>query len=74
MAANPAQITGLDREGLGAIEVGAPADFAVVTLGCENTVTREVLAGKSTNTPFAGRTFAAKVDATFVGGKQTFGN
>jgi len=74
MAANPAKITGLDKDGLGAIEVGAPADFAVVTLGCENTVTREVLAGKSTNTPFAGRTFAAKVDATFVGGKQTFGN
>lgn len=72
MAVNPAKITRLDEKGLGNLEVGSPADFALITLGCENTVTRESLRGKSTNTPFAGMTFAAKVEATYVGGRRTF--
>ncbi len=72
MSANPAAVTGLDKKGLGRLEAGCPADFALVTLGCEHTVTRESLAGKSTNTPFAGMTFGARVDATYVGGRCVF--
>lgn len=72
MSVNPARITGLDKLGLGSIDIGSAADFALVTLGCENTVTKESLRGKSTNTPFVGMTFGARVDATYVGGKCVF--
>lgn len=72
MAENPAKITGLDDSGLGSLEVGAPADFAIVTLGKENTVTKASLAGKSTNTPFVGMTFEAKVNATYLAGKKVY--
>ncbi len=72
MSKNPAHITGLDKAGLGGLEVGAPADFALVTLGCENTVAREDLRGKSANTPFVGMTFAARIDATYVDGIKKY--
>jgi len=72
MSANPARITGLDKMGLGALEVGSPADFALVTLGCEHTVTKESLRGKSANTPFVGMTFGARVDATYLGGRCVY--
>ncbi len=72
MSVNPARITGLDNLGLGMLEVGSPADFVLVTLGCENTVTKESLCGKSTNTPFVGMTFGARIDATYLDGKCVF--
>jgi len=72
MSANPARITGLDKMGLGSLDEGSAADFALVTLGCENTVDRDALCGKSTNTPYVGMTFAARVDAAFVAGNQKF--
>lgn len=74
MSTNPAKITGLDKLGLGTLSVGAPADFAIVTLGCDNTVKPESLRGKSSNTPFVGMTFGARVDSTFVGGRCVFEN
>lgn len=72
MSYNPAKITGLDKRGLGSLEAGCPADFALVTLGCENTVTKEALCGKSANTPFVGMTFGARVDATYLGGRCVY--
>ena len=60
------------EKGFGAIEVGANADFAIVSLGCENTIGKEDLRGKSTNTPFLGMTFQAKVDYTYVGGVRVY--
>ncbi len=72
MSANPAAVTGLDKLGLGRLEAGCPADFALVSLGCEYTVTKESLCGKSTNTPFAGMTFGAKIESTYVGGRCVF--
>ena len=72
MSSNPAKVTGIDKLGLGALEVGCPADFALVTLGCEHTVTKESLRGKSANTPFVGMTFGARVDATYLGGRCVF--
>lgn len=72
MSSAPARITGLDELGLGGLEVGSAADFALVTLGCENTVTKESLRGKSANTPFVGMTFGARIDATYVDGKCVY--
>ena len=72
MSYNPAKITGLDKQGLGSLEVGSRADFTLVTLGVENTVTKTALRGKSANTPFVGMTFEARIDETFVEGKRVF--
>jgi len=72
MSYNPAKITGLDKQGLGSLEVGSRADFTLVTLGVENTVTKSALRGKSANTPFVGMTFEARIDETYVEGKKVF--
>lgn len=72
MSYNPAKITGLDKQGLGSLEVGSRADFTLVTLGVENTVTKTALRGKSANTPFVGMTFEARIDETYVEGKIVF--
>ncbi len=72
MSYSPAKITGLDKQGLGSLEVGSRADFTLVTLGVENTVTKSALRGKSANTPFVGMTFEARIDETFVEGKRVF--
>ncbi|MBQ8508750.1 MAG: dihydroorotase [Clostridia bacterium] len=74
MSYNPAKITGLDKLGLGMLEAGSAADFSLVTLGCEDTISPDELAGKSANTPFAGMTFSARIDATFMGGRQVYAN
>jgi dihydroorotase len=72
MSSNPAKITRLDKKGLGNLEVGASADFAIVTLGIENTISKSSLRGKSTNTPFVGMTFEARIDATYVSGRCVY--
>ena len=72
MASNPAKITGLDKMGLGRLDIGSPADFAIVSTGVSETLTREKLAGKSSNTPFIGKTFAAAVEMTFIGGNLKY--
>ena len=72
MAENPAKVTGLDRLGFGRLDIGSPADFAIVSVGVENVLKREDLAGKSANTPFIGKKFAARVEKTFAGGELKF--
>ena len=72
MSTNPAKVTGLDKLGYGTVEVGSPADFALVTLGGEHTFTKDELRGKSTNTPFVGMTFGARVNATYVNGRCVY--
>jgi dihydroorotase len=72
MSVNPAKITRLHEQGLGSLEVGNPADFAIVSLGVDNTIAKSSLKGKSANTPFAGMTFNARVDATYVSGKCVY--
>ncbi len=71
MAENPAKITGLDKLGLGRLAVGSPADFMLASKE-DCTVTKESLHGRSTNTPFLGRTFPIRVTDTFVGGEQVY--
>lgn len=72
MSFNPAKITGLDQKGLGRLDIGSPADFALISTGVENTLKKEDLAGKSANTPFIGKTFSAAVEMTFVSGELKY--
>ena len=72
MSKNPAEITGLDKMGLGSIEVGSTADFTLVSTDAKYRLEREDLRGKSHNTPFIGMTFGAQVRYTFVGGRKVF--
>ena len=57
MSKNPAEITGLDKMGLGSIEVGSTADFTLVSTDAKYRLEREDLRGKSHNTPFIGMTY-----------------
>ena len=72
MSKNPAEITGLDKMGLGSIEVGSTADFTLVSTDAKYRLEREDLRGKSHNTPFIGMTFGAQVMYTFVSGRKVF--
>jgi dihydroorotase len=62
----PARILGLPT---GTIEVGAPADVAVIDPELEWTVRREQLRTKSKNTPFEGWTMRGRAVLTIVDGR-----
>ena len=49
MSGAPARISGLDRNGLGRLAEGCPADIAIVSTGKENVLDRPDLRGKSSN-------------------------
>ena len=64
----PAAIAGIaDRHGC-RVAVGAPANLAVFDAAAEWMVRSDLLASKSRNTPFAGRTVRGKVRHTFLHG------
>ena len=65
---NPARLCGLDSKGLGTLAVGGPADITIIDPDAEWTLSPQQLAGKSTNTPFMGRSLRARASATIVGG------
>ena len=54
LSAGPARVFHLDRQGLGSLKVGAPADFILVDLDGKITVDRDFIQSKSYNTPFKG--------------------
>jgi len=66
MSFNPANILSLQG---GAIEVGAPADLAVVDLNEEWTIDGNRFVSKGKNTPFNGRKVFGKVKYTVVDGE-----
>ena len=68
MSERPAQIAGLDDQGQ-PIEVGAPANLAVVDPEANWEVVPEDLASLSANTPYAGMSFAAGVVGTVYRGR-----
>ncbi len=68
MSCNPAGILGIEA---GTMYIGAPADLFLYKEE-EWIVDPEKLHGKSKNTPFKGRTLAAKVKLTICGGKVVF--
>lgn len=71
---NPARLCGLDAEsggpGLGSLAVGGPADITLIDPDAAWTLTPDQLAGKSTNTPYLGRTLRGRAVATIVGGRS----
>ena len=69
-AANPAVRFGLP--GKGRVEAGCDADFTLVDLNAEYTLTRESLFQRHGFSPYVGATFRGKVRRTVVRGRTVF--
>ena len=69
MSVNPARILGIPA---GTLQVGAPADIALIDPGERWAVDVNKLHGKSKNTPFKGKKLRGKVKMTILGGKVVF--
>ena len=70
LSLNPARRLGLDA---GRLARGAPADLVLFDPGAPFIIDRFALHSKSKNTPFDGARMQGKVRATFVAGRQVFG-
>ncbi len=70
MSLNPARRLGLD---CGRLAEGAPADLVLFDPDAPFVLDRFKLQSKSKNTPFDGARMQGRVLATFVGGRQVFG-
>jgi dihydroorotase len=68
----PARVFHLDRQGLGSLKAGSPADFVLFDPGATSTVDRSFIQSKSFNTPFKGMTLPGKVEATYVAGRKVY--
>jgi dihydroorotase len=73
LSAGPARAFHLDRQGLGTLKVGSPADFILVDLEGKVLVDRAFIQSKSYNTPFKGWTLPGQVVGTWVEGKRVWG-
>lgn len=73
LSTGPAKTFHLDRQGLGSLAVGNPADFTWVDLEARVTVDRAFIQSKSFNTPFKGWSLPGKVLGTWVGGRRVWG-
>jgi dihydroorotase len=73
LTAGPAGVFHLDRQGLGSLQPGAPADFILVDLETRTTVDRAFIHSKSFNTPFKGWTLPGRVAGTWVEGRRVWG-
>jgi allantoinase len=69
-AANPARRFGIARKGR--LAVGQDADFTLVDIGAEYTVTRQSLFQKHGLSPYVGSTFRGMVRRTVVRGETVF--
>lgn len=69
MTINPARLCNLDAMGLGMLTAGDRADVTIIDPDLIWTVSPRELAGKSSNTPYLGRTVRGRAIATFVGGE-----
>ncbi|WP_026853601.1 dihydroorotase [Geothrix fermentans] len=69
----PAQVFHLDRQGLGSLRSGAPADLVLFDPEAKVQVDRAFIQSKSYNTPFKGWSLPGKVLGTWVGGKRVWG-
>ncbi len=70
MSTTPAAIAGLETQGRG-LEVGSPANLVLVDPAADVTVDRDASVSRSRNNPWHGRTFGARVHATFLRGRAT---
>jgi dihydroorotase len=73
LSAGPARVFHLDRQGLGTLKAGSPADFILVDLDRKVTVDRAFIQSKSYNTPFKGWNLPGQVVGTWVQGKRVWG-
>jgi dihydroorotase len=73
LTSGPAKAFHLDRQGLGSLQVGNPADFTLIDLDGRITVDRAFVQSKSYNTPFKGWTLPGKVLGTWVAGRKVWG-
>jgi dihydroorotase len=69
MTVEPAKLCNLDREGLGMLRVGGPADITIIDPEVSWTITPAALRGRSSNTPFLGRAVRGRAVATIVNGR-----
>jgi len=74
MTLEPARLCNLDRQGLGALRIGGPADITIIDPDLEWTITRAELRGKSWNTPFLGRKVKGRAIVTLVNGRIAYEN
>ena len=70
MSTTPAAIAGLAGQGQ-RLEVGAPANLVLVDPAAEVIVDRDASLSRSRNNPWHGRSFGARVHATFLRGRAT---
>ncbi|MEM9374433.1 MAG: dihydroorotase, partial [Planctomycetota bacterium] len=71
MTIAPARLCGLDRLGLGSLEIGGPADLALIDPEHEWVIRPEDLRGRSVNTPFLGAAVRGRAMATVMSGRVT---
>lgn len=71
LSERPARIAGLSGHGR-PVAPGEPANLAVIDPEAAVTVRPEEFASKSTNTPFSGREFHGRVEATVLRGRVTY--
>ena len=69
MTINPARLCGLDRLGLGSLREAGPADVTIIDPDAEWVVSTDQLAGRSTNTPYLGRTVRGRAVTALVSGR-----
>ena len=68
MTTNPARLLGLERQGLGALATGGPADVTIIDPQLEWTVRGDDFASAGRNCPFDGWTVRGRAVATIVAG------
>jgi dihydroorotase len=69
LTSGAARCFGLDREGVGSLAVGSPADLAVIDPGRPWKIERDNMQSKSRNTPFDGMQVRGKATLTLVDGR-----
>jgi len=68
----PARAFNLDKQGLGSLAVGNPADFVLVDPNGKISVDRAFIQSKSFNTPFKGWELPGKIQGTWVAGRKVW--
>lgn len=71
MTCEPATVAGLDRLGLGRIEVGGPADLTIIDPDAQWTIDPATFRSAGRNCPFSGREVRGRAIATLIDGTFT---
>ncbi len=69
----PAKVFHLDRQGIGSLKPGAPADFVLFDPAAKIQVDRSFIQSRSYNTPFKGWSLPGRILGTWVGGRRVWG-